>query len=191
MVSEHIVKAYDDELQHLNNTIALMGGLAEAQLAAAIEAVMKRDTELAAETIENDDKVDKLEHEIDQFSLRLLALRQPMAEDLRNIIAALKISSDLERIADYATNVAKRGLQLAHVEPVKPLYTIPRMGRLAQAMIKDVLDAYIERAGTETRFPERLTVAIEGRAVTFVNTWLRVGTAARVDPKELDPSGKK
>jgi phosphate transport system protein len=145
MVSEHIVKAYDDELQHLNNTIALMGGLAEAQLAAAIEAVMKRDTELAARTIENDDKVDKLEHEIDQFSLRLLALRQPMAEDLRNIIAALKISSDLERIADYAANVAKRGLQLAHVEPIKPLYAIPRMGRLAQAMITDVLDAYIER----------------------------------------------
>ena len=145
MVSEHIVKAYDDELQHLNNTIMLMGGLAEAQLAAAIEAVMKRDTELAAATIENDDKVDKLEHEIDQFSLRLLALRQPMAEDLRNIIAALKISSDLERIADYATNVAKRGLQLAHVEPIKPLYAIPRMSLLAQAMIKDVLDAYIER----------------------------------------------
>lgn len=145
MASTHIVKAYDEELQHLNNTIARMGGLAEEQLASAIQSAVKRDSELASETIENDDKVDRLEHELDDFVVRLLALRQPMASDLRNIIAALKIASDLERIADCATNVAERAIALNEIPPVKPLYTIPRMGGLVQQMIKDVLDAYIER----------------------------------------------
>ncbi|MFQ5938651.1 MAG: phosphate signaling complex protein PhoU [Alphaproteobacteria bacterium] len=145
MASTHIVKAYDEELQRLNNTIARMGGLAEEQLASAIQSAVKRDSELASETIENDDKVDRLEYELDDFVVRLLALRQPMASDLRNIIAALKIASDLERIADCATNVAERAIALNELPPVKPLYTIPRMGGLVQQMIKDVLDAYIER----------------------------------------------
>lgn len=145
MVSEHIVKAYDQELDQLNNTIARMGGLAELQLANAIEAVVKRDAELGATTVEADVRIDELEQEVQNQVVRLLALRQPMARDLRNIMAALKASADLERIADYATNVAKRVQPLTMSPVVPPLLSIPRMGALAQSLIKDVLDAYAER----------------------------------------------
>ena len=145
MVSEHIIKSYDEELRRLDNAITQMGGLAETQLASAIEAVVKRDSRLAADVVEADVRVDQLEQDIEGMALRLLALRQPMAVDLRQILAALKTASGLERIADYATNVAKRSIVLNQAPPVKPAFSIPRMGRLGQAMIKDVLDAYVER----------------------------------------------
>jgi len=145
MVSEHIIKSYDEELRRLDNAITQMGGLAETQLASAIEAMVKRDSRLAADVVEADARVDQLEQDIEGLALRLLALRQPMAVDLRQILAALKTASDLERIADYATNVAKRSIVLNQSPPVKPAFSIPRMGRLGQAMIKDVLDAYVER----------------------------------------------
>jgi phosphate transport system protein len=145
MVSEHIIKSYDEELRRLDNAITQMGGLAETQLANAIEAVVKRDSRLAADVVEADARVDELEQDIESLALRLLALRQPMAVDLRQILAALKTASDLERIGDYATNVAKRSIVLNQSPPVKPAFSIPRMGRLGQVMIKDVLDAYVER----------------------------------------------
>jgi phosphate transport system protein len=145
MVSEHIIKSYDEELQRLDNSLTQMGGMAESQLGDAIDAVMRRDSELASAVIEGDVQVDQLEREIEGLVVRLLALRQPMARDLRQSIAALKIASDLERIADYAANVAKRSIALNQTPPVKPVYAVPRMGRLCQAMIKDMLDAYVER----------------------------------------------
>ena len=145
MASDHIVRVYDQELDQLNNAIAQMGGLAEIQIANAIEAVIKRDPALGARTVDADARIDELEHEVQNQVVRLLALRQPMARDLRNIVAALKISSDLERIADYAANVAKRTQALVQSPVVNPIFAIPRMGTLAQALIKDVLDAYTER----------------------------------------------
>jgi phosphate transport system protein len=145
MASEHIAKAYDEELRKLNNTVAEMGGLAESQLGAAMEAVTTRDTDLAARVVEGDAKVDQLERELDNLAIRLLALRQPVARDLREIFSALKIGSDLERIADYASNVAKRSIALAQTPPVRPVYALPRMASFAQLQIKDVLDAYVER----------------------------------------------
>jgi phosphate transport system protein len=145
MASEHIIRVYDQELDQLNNTIAQMGGLAEIQIANAIDAVIKRDPALGAKTVDADARIDELEHEVQNQVVRLLALRQPMARDLRNIVAALKISSDLERIADYAANVAKRTQALVQSPVVNPIFAIPRMGTLAQALIKDVLDAYAER----------------------------------------------
>ncbi len=145
MVSEHIVSSFDQELNELKNKVSEMGGLAEAQLVNALEAMQRRDTELAARTIEADARVDEMEREIDAFVVQLLALRQPMASDLREIIVALKISSDLERIADYATNVAKRTLSLAQSPQVRPAHAVPRMVRLALSMISDVLDSYSDR----------------------------------------------
>jgi phosphate transport system protein len=145
MASEHLVRAYDEELQKLNNTIIEMGGLAESQLGIAIEAVAARDTELAGRVIEGDHKVDQLERDLDNLAIRLLALRQPVARDLREIFAALKIGSDLERIADYAANVAKRSIALSQTPPVRPVYALPRMAHFAQLLIKDVLDAYVQR----------------------------------------------
>ena len=145
MASEHIVSAFDQELNELKNKVSEMGGLAEAQLVNALEAMQRRDTDLASRTIESDARVDEMEHEIDAFVVQLLALRQPVASDLREIIVALKISSDLERIADYATNVAKRTMTLAQSPQVRPAHAIPRMGRLAISMIFDVLDSYSDR----------------------------------------------
>jgi phosphate transport system protein len=145
MPSEHIAKGYDDELRKLNNTIAEMGGLAESQLGSAIDAVVTRDSEAAARVVEGDAKVDQLQRDLDNLALRLLALRQPVARDLREIFAALKVGSDLERICDYAANVAKRTIALNQTPPVRPVYALPRMARLAQLLVKDVLDAYVER----------------------------------------------
>jgi len=144
MVSEHTVKSYDDELKNLNQIIAQMGGLAEAQLQSAIEALVRRDADLAAQVVQSDTSIDALEHQITNLTVRMLALRQPMAQDLREVVAALKISSDIERIGDYAANVAKRAIALSQTPPIQPANGIPRMARLAQQIIKDVLDAYIE-----------------------------------------------
>ncbi len=144
MGREHIVKSYDEELEQLNNTLIEMGGLAEAQIESAVQALITRDPELAQIVIDGDDKVDDLNYEVDNQAMRLLALRQPMARDLRNVVAALKISSDLERIADYATNMARRSIALSETPPVKPVHVVPRMARLVMAMMKNVLDAYVE-----------------------------------------------
>src|SRR5512146_2881006 len=145
MAAEHIIKSYDEELDRLSKMIAEMGGLAESQLAAAIEAVTKRDSALAARVIQDDEKVDQLERDLDNLAIRLLALRQPMARDLREIVAALKIGSDIERICDYAANVAKRSIALAQSPPVQPVHALPRMAHLALLLIKDVIDAYVAR----------------------------------------------
>ena len=145
MAAEHIVSSFDQELNELKNKVSEMGGLAEAQLVNALEAMQRRDTELATRTIEADARVDDMEREIDAFVVQLLALRQPMASDLREILVALKISSDLERIADYATNVAKRTVTLAQSPQVRPAHAIPRMMRHALSMIYEVLDSYSDR----------------------------------------------
>ena len=145
MATDHIVKSYDEHITLLTRKILEMGGLVEQQIAQAIQALVDRDVEHANRVIERDDQIDLMEEEIDQFAIRLLATRQPMASDLRLIAMAMKISNDLERIGDYATNIAKRCERLAKEPPVKPLYTMPRMAQISQAMVKDVLDAYVER----------------------------------------------
>jgi phosphate transport system protein len=145
MATDHIVKSYDEHITLLTRKILEMGGLVEQQIAQAIQALVDRDIERANRVIEHDDQIDLMEEEIDQFAIRLLATRQPMAGDLRLIAMAMKISNDLERMGDYATNIAKRCERLAKEPPVKPLYTIPRMAQISQSMVKDVLDAYVER----------------------------------------------
>src|SRR3954449_2499015 len=145
MAAEHIIKSYDEELGRLNKIIVEMGGLAESQLAAAIEAVVRRDSALAARVVEGDAAVDQLERDLDNLAIRLLALRQPMARDLREIVVALKIASDLERICDYAANVAKRSIALSQAPLIQPAHSLPRMAALALQLVKDVIDAYVER----------------------------------------------
>jgi phosphate transport system protein len=142
---EHIVKSFDEELRRLTHVITEMGGKVEMQLQNSIEALIRRDTKLAGMVLLEDAKIDELETQVSHLAIRLLALRQPMANDLRHIVSALKISSDLERIGDYAANVAKRAIALSQIPPVRPVSTVPRMARLVQQSIKDVLDAYIDR----------------------------------------------
>ena len=145
MSTDHIVKSYDQELETLRSAIVQMGGVAESQLQAAIQCVMKRDSQLAGQIVQGDERLDDYEIQIDADVIRMLALRQPMASDLREIVSALKIAADLERMGDYAANVAKRAIALAQVPAVKPVAGIPRMGRMVLEIIKDVLDAYTER----------------------------------------------
>ena len=142
---QHIVRSYDEEINNLQRQIIQMGGLVEKQVSEAIKALKDRDVEAAKRVIAQDDEVDQMEEEIDKETIRLLATRQPLAVDLRLVAMAMKISNDLERIGDYAANMAKRAITLAKSPPLKPLYTIPRMGQITQAMVKQILDAYVER----------------------------------------------
>ncbi len=144
MAQEHIVRSFDEQLESLKRTIVQMGGMAESQLEAAIQSVVRRDATLAGKVVRLDERLDAYEHDIDASAVRTLALRQPMAADLRAIIAALKIAADLERVGDLAANVAKRAIALSQMPAVRPVGGIPRMGRLVQEIIKEVLDAYTE-----------------------------------------------
>jgi phosphate transport system protein len=143
--ANHTLKIYDRELDHLAEVIGRMGEMAENQLAGAVRALVERDPELGAQIAGNDAQVDALEFETHELVVRLLALRQPVARDLRTILAALRIASELERIADYAANVAKRAVALAHILAVEPIGGVQRMGRFAHAMIRDVLTSYQKR----------------------------------------------
>ena len=141
----HTVRSYDEELNQLNNYISEMGGLAETQLASALDALAKRNSELAAQVIVQDEAIDKIEARVDEAAVELLALRQPMADDLRQVLASLKIAQILERVGDYAANVAKRATVLNQLPQVEPARSVPRMGRLVEQMIHEVLDAYARR----------------------------------------------
>jgi len=142
MTTDHIVKSFDEELSRLSDLISRMGGLTESQLEDSIEALQQRDSALAEGAVANDKLIDDLHAEVDEMAIRLLALRQPMASDLRHIVTALKIAPMVERIGDYAKNVAKRTIALNQMPPVKPLFTVPRMGHVVRDMTKDVLDAF-------------------------------------------------
>jgi phosphate transport system protein len=144
MADQHIVSSFDDELNEMRAVIAQMGGLVEEQMANAISAIGRRDDSLARRCQEADAAIDAMEDKIEALTLRMLALRQPVALDLRAILAALRISHDLERMGDYATNVAKRASALAQLPEVGPINGIVRMGRLTHTVIKEVLDAYSE-----------------------------------------------
>ena len=146
--SEHLVKSFDQELKRLHSLIADMGGIVETQVAAASEAILARDPVTAATVIDDDKKVDALEQEIEQFVIRMIALRQPMAGDLRQIVAALKITGDLERIGDYAANVAKRAIVLSQVSLPFSLSGIGHMSVLVQENLKTIIDA-VGEADTE------------------------------------------
>jgi phosphate transport system protein len=143
---EHTVKAYDAELDAITAELARMGGLAEAEVADAIRSIADRDVALAHAVIERDARLDELEGDIQQKAIRLIATRQPVANDLRRTVAAIKISGDLERCGDLAKNIAKRALIITKSEPLTPLTSsIERMGELVAMRLKEVLDALAAR----------------------------------------------
>jgi len=145
-VNEHIVRSYEDELAHLDKKIAHMGGLAENNLGQSFDALEKRDPRLAERVIKSDRMIDALQREIEDQVISMIARRQPMANDLRHTMAALRITGDLERIGDLAKNIAKRALAVAHESHPKPLISgFRHMVELALRQLKIVLDAYAER----------------------------------------------
>jgi phosphate transport system protein len=140
-VPEHLVKSYDQELNKLRNLMTEMGGIVENQVALAAEAILHRDAAAATRAVEEDPKADALEREIEAFAIRLLALRQPVASDLRHIVAALKITGDIERIGDYAANVAKRSMVLSQFNTPFSLAGLAHMATLVQGQLKSIIDA--------------------------------------------------
>ncbi len=141
-MNDHTVKAFTDELDGLVSSVSRMGGMAEKAVISAVRAVVRRDSKLAATVIEGDIDIDELQRDIERRIVRLLALRQPLAKDLRQTIAALKLAADIERIGDLAKNIAKRAITIMDHDPVNLTKSINSMGKLACAQLKQVLDAY-------------------------------------------------
>lgn len=144
-MAEHTVKAFDEDITRLRGLIAELGGLAELAIQQSLQAIVTGDEELAREVVERDVKLDALEAEVDALAVRVLALRAPMADDLREIIAALKIAGVVERIGDYAKNIAKRTGRIEGRSRFEPLTLLPAMGEVAAEMVHDVLTAYAAR----------------------------------------------
>jgi phosphate transport system protein len=145
MDSHEQVRHFQEELEHLKERILAMGGLAEDRVQSAVEALVAGDFSSLNQIVNGDEPINQLHVEIDGLAFRLLALHQPMASDLRVIVAALKINADLERVGDMAVNIAEAGLRYLQHQPVKPLLDLPRMADIAQAMLRDALDAFVRR----------------------------------------------
>jgi phosphate transport system protein len=134
---------FQQELNKLKGSLLQMAGLAERAISNAVEALVKRDTSLAEKTIGEDEKINQMELRIDEMCLKLLALHQPMAADLRFITSAMRINTELERIGDQAVNIAERVISLNQEPQLKPYIDIPRMAEITQSMVRDVLDAFV------------------------------------------------
>ena len=144
----HTDRAYEEQLGQLRTAVLEMGGLVEEQIGQAVRALTQRDEALARATMERDHTVNRFDVEIDELSIKLLALHQPAARDLRLITTALKITTDLERIGDMATHIAERAIELAAELPIKPYIDIPRMADVARDLLRRSLDAFV-REDTE------------------------------------------
>lgn len=141
----HTVKSFDDDLRQLRALIGEMGGLAKDQVDRSVAALIARDAEAAAAVVASDPRIDKLEAEVEQLAISTIARRAPMADDLREVIAALKISAVVERIGDYAKNNAKRVTSISQDSPIRPMVIVPEMARIVSGMVHDALDAYARR----------------------------------------------
>jgi phosphate transport system protein len=141
-MSKHIVKAYDEDLAVLKSLLSQMGGLAEEQLSKGIDALVKRDTKLADAVVQMDERLDAMEAEVEEKAVLTIAKRQPMAADLRNIMVAIRIAADVERVGDLAKNIAKRSHAISDTLPRRLTKGLERMGELSQAQLKLVLDAF-------------------------------------------------
>lgn len=142
-IAEHIVAGYDDELNTLTTTLAELGGLVESMVSDAVTAVHKRDSELAHSVIERDHQANLLQEKADEDAMRILALRQPMAADLRRVMGAIRVASDLERIGDLAEGIARRALTINEAEALSLAKGVNRMGKLVKSQLKEALDALL------------------------------------------------
>ena len=148
-MDQHIVSAFDKDLSELANILMQMGGLVEAQVEMAIEALKRYNPDLADLAVQSDLKIDELEDVVDSLSIRLLALRQPMADDLRQIVSAIKIAGNLERCADHARNTARRATFLNGAPNITARHAVLRLGSMVKTMLHDVLGAYANRSAVQ------------------------------------------
>lgn len=180
----HIVKSFEQELERLRGLVTDMGGMVERQVALAGIAVLEHDVEAASQAMEADPQVDALEREAEQFVIQLLALRQPMAQDLRQIVAALKITGELERIGDYAKNAAKRSIVLAQFHLPFPLSGMTNMCRLVQENLKAVIDAVGE---ADVAKAEEVWRADEAIDAIYNALFRELITYMMEDPRHITP----
>jgi len=143
MRAEHTDKKYEEDLKKLREDILYMGGLVEDQIQKSIKSLVERDADLPKIIIERDHEVNRLDVDIDDLCIRLLALHQPAGRDLRFITTGLKITTDLERIGDMAVNICERAIELNQEPQLKPYIDIPRMARISERMIRESLDAFV------------------------------------------------
>ncbi len=144
-MTEHTLRAFDDEIVELRGLISEMGGRAESAIEQAMNALARRDLDLASEIISDDRKIDELEMAVERLAVQILTLRAPMADDMRETVAALKIAGVIERIGDYAKNIAKRVSQISRSSKIEALSVLPAMAQLANDMLHDVLNAFAAR----------------------------------------------
>ena len=147
----HTIKAFDRDLDQLRASIAEMGGLAEAAITGAMRALVDRDLAAAQTVIDNDKRLDALEAEVERLAVQVIALRAPMANDLREVVAALKIAGVVERMGDYAKNIAKRVHAIEGSTELEPLSLLPEMARITGEMVHMVLDAFVQRDAEKAR----------------------------------------
>jgi phosphate transport system protein len=166
---DHTVKAFDEDITRLRGLIAEMGGLAEVAIHEALDAMIRGDEKLGDEVVARDKKIDILETEVDKLAVRVIALRAPLADDLREVIAALKIAGVVERIGDYSKNIAKRVGMIEGRDRFEPLTLLHAMGELAGEMVHDVLTAY------SSRDPDlaREVIATDAKVDAFYNSIFR------------------
>ena len=145
MATGHTVKAFDEDLAELRGLVSAMGGLAEAAIDGAIAALVRRDEEGAARVVREDERIDRIEADLDRLVMRVIALRAPLADDLREVLAVLRIAGVIERMGDYAKNIAKRVPLLHDSRHIKPVSLLPAMARAVSEMVRNVLDAFAAR----------------------------------------------
>ncbi|MDC7805700.1 phosphate signaling complex protein PhoU [Luteimonas sp BLCC-B24] len=182
--NDHIVKSYDDERNRLTQEILRMGEMAASQLEAALDVVERRDDKAAERIIANDDAIDALEHEVSQDVMKL-ALRGPMARDLREILAALRIAADIERIGDYAANVAKRSTALNLAPPLPHTRGLTVLGQLAVRQVRDVLVAFRDNDAEAAQRVRDQDAEID---TVYTSLFRELLTYMMEDPRAITPS---
>jgi phosphate transport system protein len=176
---------FQEELEHLKARLLEMGGLAEDRVRSAIRALVERDPELVDRVLNGDQPINQLHMEIDSRCFKLLALYQPMAVDLRAIVAGVKINTDLERVGDLAINIAEAGRRYLRHAPVKELIDIPRMADIAHGMLRDALDAYVKR---DTELAREVLNQDDGLDALKTQVFRELLTYMLQDPHTIEPS---
>ena len=182
---DRVVPHFQDELEQLKRRLLEMGGLAEDRVRAAVEGLVSRDTTIVQHVLSGDTPINQLHIEIDNRCFTLLALYQPMAVDLRAIVSAVKINTDLERVGDLAINIAEAVVRYMRHAPVKELIDIPRMANIAQTMLRDALDAYVRR---DTSLAQTVLDADDGLDSLKTQVFRDLLTFMLQDPGTIEPA---
>jgi len=184
-MSTERVRHFQEELERLKARLLEMGGLAEEQVRLAVQGLVQRDRALVARVLTSDHPINSLHIEIDSRCFTLIALHQPMAVDLRSIVAAVKINTDLERVGDLAINIAEAALRYANHPPVKRLIDIPNMATIAQAMLRDALDAFVKR---DTALAQQVLSADDELDALKTQIFRELLTYMLQDPTTIEPA---